>query len=79
MGSLQIGKRGSPGRILPLVGSQPSAVEIAPENTERVEGNRVSDCQLARIYDNLAGIANNGIQCQAPALVADDALTVLTS
>ena len=52
---------------------------MAPSNTQRVEDKCVSDCQLVRRNDNLTGIADNRIQCQTPALVADDALAVLAS
>ena len=44
-----------------------------------MEDNGISDCQLVGINDNLTGVVDNGIQCQAPVLVADYALTVLTS
>jgi hypothetical protein len=44
-----------------------------------VEDDGISDSQLIGINDNLAGIVDNGVQCQAPALMADYAFTVLTS
>jgi hypothetical protein len=50
-----------------------------PSNTQRVEDNRVSDCQLVRRNDNLTGIADVRIQRQTKALVGDDALIVLAS
>jgi hypothetical protein len=76
---LQIRERAKPRRILPLAGSERSAAGMAPQNTERVKNNGVSYCQLVRINDNLRRIVDNGIQSQAPSLVANDALTGLTS
>jgi len=52
---------------------------MPPSNTQRVENNRVSDGQLVRINDSFAGIADNRIQSQTPALVAYGPFTVLTS
>jgi hypothetical protein len=47
-----------------------SAVKMAPSNAQRVEDHGVSDCQLVRTNDNLAGIVDNGIQFQTPAVEA---------
>src|SRR5258708_27342088 len=51
--------------------------QMAPSNTQRMENNGVSDCQLPRINDNLTGIAGNWIQHQTPALVPDAPLRML--
>lgn len=59
-------------------GPQRSAAGMAPKNTERVEHDGVSDCQLVRIGHNLTGIVDNGIDRQTPGLVMDDPFTVLT-
>jgi hypothetical protein len=64
--------------ILRLAGSGVLGARIAPCNSQRVENNGISDCQLVGIQDNLTGIVDNRIQRQTPALVADDPLAVLT-
>jgi hypothetical protein len=71
-------KMGSPGIFLLLGGFRHSVMEMQPANAQRVEENRVPDCQPIRMNDDLAGIADNGVQRQAPVLVADDTLAVLT-
>jgi hypothetical protein len=71
-------KNGSTRRNQLLAGPL-SVVRMAPYDAKRVEDNGISDCQLVGINDNLTGIVDNGIQCQTPVLMTDDALTVLTS
>jgi hypothetical protein len=52
---------------------------LAMISTQHPEsGDRVSDRQCVRRNNNFASVAGNRIKCRTPALVANDALAVLT-
>src|SRR4029077_4310804 len=56
-----------------------SDVVTVPLNAERVEDNRVSDCQFIFRNHNLVGVADNWIKRLTPALMVDNTVTVFTS
>ena len=60
-------------------GALNSDAAMVPQNAERVEDNRVSDCQFIGRNHNFVGVADNWIKRLTPALVVDDTVTVFTS
>ena len=56
-----------------------SDAAMLPQNAERVEDNRVSDCQFIGRNHNFVGVADNWIKPLTPALVVYDTVTVFTS
>ena len=57
-------------------GALNSDLAMVPQNSQRVEDNRVSDRQFVCRNNNFAGLGNDWIKCPTPALLADNTLTV---
>ena len=60
-------------------GALNSDAAMVPQNSERVEDNRVSDCQFIGRNHNFVGVADNWIEPLTPTLMVYDTVTVFTS